>query len=87
MGSMIEVQGVEVPLSALSELVLRLHRGNEYALAMRLGRVLDSGANRISLTTRDEAELLDAVERHPVLGLEALRGRLLENARARAYTV
>src|SRR5262245_48634375 len=80
---MIRVAGVDVPLSALSDLALRLHDDGDYAFATRLGRVIDSGAGQVALAPRDESELLDALERYPVLGLDGLRGELLERARAR----
>jgi len=81
---MIHVAGVEVPRSALSELALRLNEAGEYSLATRLGRAMDSGSTTIALAPRDEAELLDALERHSVFGLDSLSLELLERARARA---
>jgi len=46
--------------------------------------MIDSGSGTVALSPRDEAELLDAIHRHPVLGLELLRARLLERSYARA---
>jgi hypothetical protein len=79
----VKVAGVLVPLSALSELALRLHEAREYPLANRLGRAIDSGTHEIALAPREQGQLLDAIERYPVLGLEELRMQLLERSRAR----
>lgn len=82
--TMIRVAGIEVPLAALSELVWRLYRAREHDLSDRLGRAIDSGSHCIALSPRDEAELLDALERHNVVGLDALRLQLVDKSSARS---
>jgi len=83
-GSVIQVVGLQVPLSALSELVLRLHNDGDKSLAVRLGRIIDSGAHEVRLTPHDEVELLLALNDHPVLGLDDLREHLLARSKGRA---
>ena len=81
---MVKVAGAQVSYRAVCEFALRLRNAREYALANRISRALDSGSREILLTAREEAQLLDALERYFVVGLEELELRLVEKSRARA---
>jgi hypothetical protein len=82
---MIMVAGTEAPLAGLSELVWRLYRAGEHELSDQLGRIIDSGSSWIALTPRDEARLLDALERHAVFDLDGLRAQLVARCSARSF--
>ena len=69
---MIRIGGREVPLSAVAELVRRMNGRDEARLAITLGRAIDGGKNELTLTKRDYEQLLVAIERHAVDGLEPL---------------
>jgi hypothetical protein len=77
----IRVAGIQVPLFPMAELARRLHETHDHALSNRIGQAIDSGATEMQLNERELAELLVAIERHPVEGLEELRFHLLERLR------
>lgn len=78
---MIRVAGIDVRLAALTQLALELHNAADHGLASRIDRAVDGGADEIQLQEREYAELLVAIERHPVEGLDELRAHLLERLR------
>jgi hypothetical protein len=79
----VKVAGAEVSSAAICELALRLRNAREYSLANRLSRALDNGSNEIALTARERAQLLDALQRHVVVGMEELELRLVDRSHAR----
>ena len=78
---MIRVDGIEVPISAMTGLAVRLHKDGGEALAARIGRNVDGARREMRLTERDRAELLAAIERHPDERLEELRLHLAAQMR------
>lgn len=79
---MVKMAGADVSYGAICEFALRLRNAREYALANRISHALDSGADEIFLTAREKAQLLDALQRYFVVGLEELELRLVEKSNA-----
>jgi hypothetical protein len=80
---MVTVAGAQVSYGAMCELALRLRNAREYSLANRLSRALDSGFDEIALSAREQSELLDALQRYFVVGLEELKVHLVDKSSAR----
>lgn len=74
---MVKMAGAQVSYGAICEFALRLRNAREYALANRISRALDSGSGEIFLTAREQAQLLEALQRNFVVGLEDLELHLV----------
>ena len=75
---MVKMAGAQVSYGAICEFALRLRNAREYALANRISCALDSGSGEIFLTAREQAQLLEALQRNFVVGLEDLELHLVE---------
>ena len=71
---MITVAGIDVPLSAMTILALRLHHdGEPPPIAFAIDRVIGSGRREMQLSHHQTEELLAAIEQYPDKRLEELR--------------
>jgi hypothetical protein len=72
-----KVAGIDVPASAVAELVVRLDRAGHLYLAQHVGRAIDNNRPAVSLNLRDLAIVLGVLEDCPA-GLAPLRATLLQ---------
>ena len=69
---MIRIAGAQVPTSAVAELVQHMRGRNKSHLARRIENAIDAGTYEFPLRKHEAQELLWAIERHAVSGLEPL---------------